>query len=150
MFGFEAEASGRSEFLAGTLRWSVSGSYQEGEVTAGPFEGAEMPQIPQWVYGFDLTYRQRLGDDLTLLSNINYNGQRGGVHDLTAPGSNDVNFDMDRVDQLNARIGVDFGSWEASLFGSNITDESYVVFQGASAQRLNQPRNYGLQLRRVW
>lgn len=150
VMGIEAEAFGRTDFLAGTLRWSLTGSYQEGEVTAGPFEGAELPQVPQWVYGFDLTYRQPVADGILLVANTNYNGQRGGVHDLTTPGSNEVNFDMDRVDLLNARFGLDFGSIEASLFGTNITDEDYLIFQGASAQRLNQPANYGVMLRYSW
>lgn len=147
--GAEAELNSRIRLGTGTLALSGSISHQKGRVTAGPFDGQLLPQIPRWTFGVDATLRQPLGGSTTLLVNANYNGQRGGIHDLVAPGA-PAPFDMDRIDVANARIALQWKGVEAGLFVTNLTNETYDVFRGASARRLNSPRNWGVQLGYRW
>lgn len=147
--GAEAELNSRLRVGAGTLTLSGSLSYQKGRVTDGPFDGQLLPQIPRWTFGVDATMRQPLGNGVTLLVNANYNGQRGGIHDLVLPGS-PAPFDMDRIDVADARVMVQWSGFEAGLFVTNLTDETYDVYRGASARRLNPPRNWGVQLGYRW
>ena len=86
---------------------------------------------------------------MRLLLNANYNGQRGGVHDLTAPTAA-AGFDMDRIDQINARASLNFYGVEAGVFVTNLANSTYDVFRGTSARRLNQPRNWGVELGYRW
>lgn len=147
--GAEAEINSRIRVGTGTFALSGSVSYQKGRVTEGPFDGQLLPQIPRWTFGVNATLRQPLGDQTTLLVNANYNGQRGGIHDLVAPGA-PAPFDMDRIDVANARVVVQWKGVEAGLFVTNLTDATYDVFRGASARRLNPPRNWGIQLGYRW
>ncbi len=147
--GVEAETSARLAIKGGSLRLAASASHQEGRATDGPFAGQRLPQIPRWVFAVDMSLRRKLTDALALFANVNYNGQRGGVHDLVAPNTPPP-FLMDRIDQLNARIALQTGGLEVSLFATNLTNETFDIFRGASARRLNQPRNYGAQLAYRW
>ena len=147
--GAEGEINSRIRVGTGSLTLSGSLSYQKGRVTAGPFDGQLLPQIPRWTFGIDATLRHPLGDGVMLLVNANYNGQRGGIHDLVAPGS-PAPFDMDRIDLADARVMLQWSGIEAGLFVTNLTNETYDVYRGASARRLNPPRNWGIQLGYRW
>lgn len=147
--GIEAEANAVIPIHRGSLRLGASVSHQRGEATAGPFDGQNLPQIPRWVFGVDMSLRRDLTDDIRLFANVNYNGQRGGVHDLVAPNTPPP-FDMDRIDVMNARVALETAGIEFSLFATNLTNETFDIFRGASARRLNQPRNYGVQFMVRW
>ena len=147
--GIEAEANAVLPIHRGRLRLGASVSHQRGEATAGPFDGQNLPQIPRWIFAVDMSLRRELSDSVALFANVNYNGQRGGVHDLVAPNTPPP-FDMDRIDVLNARLALQMGKVELSVFSTNLTDETFDIFRGASARRLNQPRNYGAQLMVRW
>lgn len=147
--GAEAELHSRIRVGAGALMLTGNVSYQKGRVTAGPLDGQLVPQVPRWTFGVDATLRQPLGGRVTLLVNANYNGQRGGVHDLVLPDA-PAPFDMDRIDVANARAMIQWAGFEAGLFVTNLTDETYDVYRGASARRLNPPRNWGVQLGYRW
>lgn len=148
-WGAEAELASRIAIGAGNLQLAASGSYQKGRVTDGPFDGQLLPQIPRWTFAANATLNAPLSGDVSMLVNVNYNGQRGGVHDLVAPGA-PAPFDMDKIDLLNARAALRFGGLEASVFVSNLTNVTYDVFRGAGARRLNPPRNWGVQLGYRW
>ena len=148
-WGAEAELASRIAIGSGNLQLGASGSYQKGRVTDGPFDGQLLPQIPRWTFAANATLNAPLSGDVSMLVNVNYNGQRGGVHDLVAPGA-PAPFDMDKIDLRNARAALRFGGLEASVFVSNLTDVTYDVFRGAGARRLNPPRNWGVQLGYRW
>lgn len=147
--GIEAQANAAIPIHRGRLRLGATFSHQRGEATAGPFDGQNLPQIPRWIFGVDMSLRRELTDTVALFANVNYNGQRGGVHDLVAPNAPPP-FDMDRIDVMNARVAVQAGAFEFSVFATNLTDETFDIFRGASARRLNQPRNYGAQIMVRW
>jgi iron complex outermembrane receptor protein len=147
--GIEAEASALIPINRGRIRLGATMSHQRGEAVAGPFDGQNLPQIPRWIFGIDMSLRRELTDDVRLFANVNYNGQRGGVHDLVAPNAPPP-FDMDRIDVLNARIALESQGFEFSLFSTNLTNETFDIFRGASARRLNQPRNFGVQFMYRW
>ena len=147
--GIEAEASARLRVGGGNLRLSGSLSRQEGEATEGPFAGQSLPQIPDWIFGFDSSFRRPLSESVDLFLNMNYSGQRGGVHDLVAPNAPPP-FDMDRIDNLNARAAIFWHTLEIGFFVTNLTDETYDIFRGPSARRLAPPRNWGFQLGYRW
>jgi iron complex outermembrane receptor protein len=149
-WGLEAEAVGRFDVAGGDLRISLSGSRQDGEVTGGDYNGEPLPQVPNWIAGADINYRTPFVGDTTLFANLNYHGQWGGIQELVRPGTPVVNFPVSDITQINARLGVDFGHVEASAFVTNLTNESYSVFSSTTTQRLNTPRNWGVQLRYRW
>lgn len=147
--GAEAELASRIALGAGNLQLSGSASYQKGEATEGAFDGQQLPQIPRWTFAANATLAMPLSGGLSGLINVNYNGQRGGTHDLVAPGA-PAPLAMDRIDILNARAALRISGIEASLFVSNLTNATYDVFRGAGARRLNPPRNWGVQLGYRW
>lgn len=149
-WGLEAEATGRFEVAGGTLRVSLSGSRQDGEVTGGAYKGEPLPQVPEWIAGADINYRAPFVGGTDLFANLNYHGQWGGVQELVRPGTAVVNFPVEDIANVNARLGVDFGDIEASAFVTNLTNESYSIHTTTTTQRLNTPRNWGVQLRYSW
>ena len=146
--GAEAEATATLRLGSGTWKWSASLSYQDGKITEGPYDGQSLPKIPRWLFGIDSTIRQPLGGGANLTVNANYNGQRGGVHDLVLPGATFQA--MDRIDQLNTRIAMDWDGVEFAIFANNLTDETYDIFRAPSSRRLNSPRSWGVQLGFRW
>ena len=81
---------------------------------------------------------------------MNYNGQTGGLQELVRPGSVTPNYDLPDIDILNARLALQVGDIEYSVFGTNITDSTFTIFASPTTQRLNQPRNFGFQVRYRW
>lgn len=148
-WGAEAEIASRIDLGAGNLQLSGSTSYQKGRVTDGPFDGQPLPQIPRWIFAASATLNMPVSGDVNALVNVNYNGQRGGVHDLVAVNA-PAPFDMDKIDIVNARAALKFNGVEAALFVSNLMDTTYDVFRGSGARRLNPPRNWGIQIGYRW
>lgn len=148
-WGAEAEIETRVAIGAGHLQLSGSTSYQKGKATDGPFDGQQLPQIPRWVFAANATLHMPVSGGVRALVNVNYNGQRGGVHDLVAPGA-PAPFNMDKIDLVNARAAFTFSGIEAGLFVSNLTNTTYDVFRSSGARRLNPPRNWGFQLGYRW
>lgn len=148
-WGAEAEIASRIDLGAGNLQLSGSTSYQKGRVTDGPFDGQLLPQIPRWIFAANATLNLPVSAGVSALMNVNYNGQRGGVHDLVAINA-PAPFDMDRIDIVNARAALRFSGVEASLFVSNLMNTTYDVFRSSGARRLNPPRNWGVQIGYRW
>jgi iron complex outermembrane receptor protein len=153
-WGVEAEAVGRFNLAGGQLRLSGSLSRQDGKVVDGDFQDLRLPQTPDWIYGLDASYRRPFFGGSTISVNLNYNGQQGGVQELirpvAPPAVQPPNYDLEEISILNGRLAVDFGHVEVAAWVSNLTDSQYAVFASSTTQRLNQPRNYGLQLRYRW
>jgi len=147
--GAEAELTTRVDLGTGRLTLTGTLSHQSGKATGGAFNGQTLPQIPRWIFAANATVSQPLGGDMTGLFNINYTGQRGGVHDLVAPGA-PAPLNMDRINLVNARASVRYGALEAGIFASNLFNATYDVFRGAGARRINPPRNWGVELGVRW
>lgn len=148
--GVELETNSRFDFAGGTLRLGVNVSAQDGEITAGVYNGQPLAQVPDWIYGADLNWTRPLAGDSQLRVNLNYNGQTGGLQELVRPGSVTPNYALPDIDILNARVALQVGDIEYAVFGTNVTDSKFTIFASPTTQRLNQPRNYGFQVRYRW
>lgn len=144
-WGVEVELLGAAKVAGGDLRFSLRGSRQQGKVTSGQYDGAELPQVPHWIAGADLTYRHAVSNTAKLFVNANYNGQWGGQQELVPP-----RFDLTTQQNLNLRAGLEYGKITISGFANNITNESYVLYYSTTTRRYNQPRTYGVQLHVGW
>jgi len=148
--GIELETSARFDFAGGVLRLGVNVSAQDGEITAGIYDGQPLAQVPDWIYGADLNWARPVFGTRELRLNVNYNGQTGGLQELVRPGSVTPNYDLPDIDVLNARLALQIGDIEYSVFGTNLSDSTFTIFASPTTQRLNQPRNYGFQVRYRW
>jgi iron complex outermembrane receptor protein len=135
---------GRFQLGAGDLRVSLSASRQEGEIVSGPFEGATLPQVPDWVTSASVNFRHPFVGRSTVAFNLAYRGQRGGVQEIAGTPL------LSDYDVIDARIVFDFGGWQIAAFADNATNEMYVNFASATNKRWSQPRLYGLQFRKAW
>lgn len=148
--GIELETNTRFDFAGGVLRLGVNVSAQDGEITAGIYDGQPLAQVPDWIYGADLNWARPVFGNSELRLNVNYNGQTGGLQELVRPGSVTPNYDLPDIDILNARLALQVGDIEYSVFGTNISDSTFTIFASPTTQRLNQPRNFGFQVRYRW
>lgn len=148
--GVEFEASTRQEFAGGEVGLGLNMSVQEGEITSGVYAGQPLAQVPDFIIGADVNYRRAFIGDSVLLFNLNYNGQRGGLQELIRPGTVTPNYDVEDIDILNGRIAVQVGKVEYAIYGTNLMDSEFALFASPTTERLNQPRNYGFQVRYRW
>lgn len=145
--GVELEGFGRFSFGGTDLRWRTSVSWQDGEVVAGPFKGESLPQVPEYLAGFDLNLRHGLANGVALFGNVAYSAQWGGVQELYTPGVATGRFDLDDYGILNLRTGLDFGRYQVSVFANNALDEQVQLLLTTTGIRRNQPRTTGIELR---
>lgn len=148
--GVEAEAVGRFTLFDGQLRLSGSVSRQSGEVTDGVYKGRDLPQVPDWIAGADVNYNRPFIGDTRLFFNVNWSGQWGGRQELIRPGLTTPNYDLADMSLINGRVGVDIKDVQVSLFVTNATNEEFSIFNSSTTERLNTPRNWGVQLRYRW
>lgn len=143
-WGLEAFLNAVANVGDGRVRLSLGGSRQGGKVTSGPFKGASFPQVPDWVGSANLNYRIPFREGADLVANLAYRAQWGGVQEIAGTPR------LSDYQQVDARIAMDFGRWEAAIFANNATNSTYVNFASATVKRWSQPRLYGLQLRYQW
>lgn len=148
--GIELETTTRFDLFGGDARLGVNVSNQDGEITSGIYDGQPLAQVPDWIYGADFNWKRGFVGDSVLAINVNYNGQTGGLQELVRPGSTTPNYPVEDIDIVNARIALEIGSVEYSVFGTNLTDSSFAIFASPTTERLNTPRNYGFQVRYRW
>ena len=145
IWGVEAEAVSKFDLLGGEFTARAGASRQEGQFTAGPYKGLEVPQTPNWTAGGNLDYRRPLGGELEVFGNLNYAAQWGGVQEVIAPI-----FRLQDREIVDLRTGVEFGSWQAAAYARNLTDETYYLVRATSSKRWAERRSIGLQLRYSW
>lgn len=144
LWGLEAELNAAAELFGGTARLTLGGSRQGGKIKSGPDKGKKGPQRPDWTATFSLNYRRPLTDEWTGFFNVKGNGRWGGVQEIAQTP------DLYDYQLLDARLGVQKGGLELSVYSNNVGNESYIVFDAPTTRRWNIPRTYGAQLRYAW
>jgi hypothetical protein len=117
---------------------------QGGKVVSGPYEGRKIPQSPEWNGSLAVNYRHVITGELTGFGNVNYQFQTGGIQEIE--GTPQL-YDRGTTD---VRLGVDYKTWEAAVFATNATNDSFLIYETTTMRRWNQPRVYGVQLRYRW
>lgn len=104
--------------LGETLTLGGSYNFVDSEVSAGPFEGNEIPLVPEHKLQLYAEWRPLRGTHVRL-EGLYVDGQRyGGDHANRFPA-------MDAYRLLNLNAGFDRGPWTITLRVNNLTDEAY-------------------------
>jgi iron complex outermembrane recepter protein len=144
IWGLEIEGSARAELAGGKANLTFSASRQAGKIVQGPYAGDAIPQVPETQASANFDYRHPAGEGITLFGDLNYTAAWGGVQELVQkPPLRDYQ-------TLDARLGVGWRMLELSAFAENLTNASYIIYSTATAQRWNEPRVYGVELRYHW
>ena len=154
IFGFELELEAQ---LAQGLNLSLGAGYTDAElVDIDPGSGvaidAFFPQTPDWTYNLGLQYAAALSRG-SLIARADY----GWRDDVFFGFENDDRAFQEAYGVLNARVlYAPSARWEVALFGTNLTDEDYLV----SALRLEavgttlgvgaRPREWGATFEIRW
>lgn len=121
-------------------------------VFVGGREGDRAPYVPKWTYSASVDYTRPLTPTLEGFAFLSYQ-YTGDRYTRFNPNVATAEH-LDSYALLNARIGINAGSWSLELFGENLTDE-----RGELDRRFNQypltpatyvtvvtPRTFGLEL----
>ncbi|WP_169711845.1 TonB-dependent receptor [Henriciella litoralis] len=133
----------------------LNGEYSDFEnaTSAGAdYSGNTLPEAPEHSASLAGNYRHPLTSalDFTLHGDANYRSE------VFFSASNEPDYTQDAVTLVNARIGVAAAddSWSVTLWGRNLTDETYavgrsagVIIPGQQIQSLGAPRTVGIELR---
>lgn len=142
---------GLTMFVAGTyLDTKVTSDFNDFSILSLPsnFKGDRFPYTPEWQFVGDVEYEFSLGDQLNAFvgANANYRSK------TTAGFGSDPRLDIDGYTLVDARAGVrsDSGSWEASVFVRNLTDEYYWTNTARVSDIIRrlpgEPRFWGVRL----
>lgn len=154
-WGVEAEANARFNMLGGRARLRLSASRQDGEITSGPLDGAQLPQVPEWTASASFNYRGALSSKATFFFNANYQGAFGGINELTPPNTpfrqpaarGPYQSPIDDISLLDLRTGIELGPLTIAAYMRNATRYNYVVYEQITTQRLNPRRLIGIDAR---
>ena len=122
------------------------------ETTAGPIPaGNEIPNAPGLSFNARAIYEWNVGETLLARAQVGADYADGTFKDAI----NDPIIAADEYWLFDARLGVGptDGAWEVALWGSNLSDEQYVVQGlnsglGAGNRNYNAPRMYGVSVTR--
>ena len=142
--GFELSATQR---LWSSLRAHLNYSLTDArftEETAAAKKGNFVPFIPRHTYSVMLSANEPLSRHLRLLGEVEY----AGLGEIYWREDNTTRESLQST--LRARLGLSYDRYTLALWGANLTDNSYTVFQAASPLgRLFQtsaPRTLGVDL----
>ena len=142
--GFELSATQR---LWSSLRAHLNYSLTDArftEETAAAKKGNFVPFIPRHTYSVMLSANEPLSGHLRLLGEAEY----AGLGEIYWREDNTTRESLQST--LRARLGLSYDRYTLALWGANLTDNSYTVFQAASPLgRLFQtsaPRTLGVDL----
>ncbi|MEJ2604514.1 MAG: TonB-dependent receptor [Gammaproteobacteria bacterium] len=162
--GGTAESKGVE--LAATLRpvdgltLSFTSAYTDAYLTedtdpvVGGLDGDPLPYVPEWSFGLNGEYTWSvMGDAMAYVGgNVGYVDDRNaGFSNRRADGSLR---EAESYTTVNARAGVDFGSWSIELYGNNLSDEEGVndvqapgaLPAGLAGLGIIRPRTFGLSV----
>lgn len=146
--------SAAAEFLQAEYDEFVNGPCHFGRTDADPVTGScdvsgeDLPWAPEFSANLagDIVYP--IGDQ-TLYARIEY----------TYVGDHNASDDLDpsaeqSYDLVNARLGLSGTNWDLSVWGKNVTDETFIaqqvgipLFEGSYMTWLNPPRTWGVTFR---
>ena len=142
--GFELSATQR---LWSSLRAHLNYSFTDArftEETTAAKKGNFVPFIPRHTYSVMLSANEPLSRHLRLLGEVEY----AGLGEIYWREDNTTRESLQST--LRARLGLSYDRYTLALWGANLTDNSYTVFQAASPLgRLFQtsaPRTIGVDL----
>ncbi|MCP5432447.1 MAG: TonB-dependent receptor plug domain-containing protein [Alphaproteobacteria bacterium] len=145
LWGVEVELSANFEFLGGTTRLMLDGSRQEGHYKGGPFDGNLVVQNPKWILGGNLHYTHAIPNtEASAFGNLNYSANYGGTQEI------DGSFDLSDYNIFDARVGVDYGGWQFSVYAQNLTNYNYILLDTLTTERWSLPRIWGANVRYKW
>ena len=142
--GFELSATQRLwSSLRAHLNYSLTDARFTEETTAAK-KGNFVPFIPRHTYSVMLSANEPLSRHLRLLGEVEYSG----LGEIYWREDNTTRESLQST--LRARLGLSYDRYTLALWGANLTDNSYTVFQAASPLgRLFQtsaPRTLGVDL----
>ena len=142
--GFELSATQRLwSSLRAHLNYSLTDARFTEETTAAK-KGNFVPFIPRHTYSVMLSANEPLSRHLRLLGEVEY----AGLGEIYWREDNATRESLQST--LRARLGLSYDRYTLALWGANLTDNSYTVFQAASPLgRLFQtsaPRTLGVDL----
>jgi iron complex outermembrane recepter protein len=117
--------------------------YTDSKITDFPdasFEGNEAPLISRYTLNLGAQYRGDLSDTLGLLARVDYRRIGRTWWDVENSTSRDP------IDLVDARLGLEFGQWSVTAFGSNLLDTEYnAEFSPGGFVFKARPRRYGIE-----
>lgn len=154
-WGAELEANARFDIGPGEARLTLAGSRQDGKIRSGPLEGAQIPQVPDWIASAAFNYRAPVAETTSLFFNLNYQGAFGGINELTPPDTpfrqpaarGPYQSPIGDISLVELRGGVEFGQLTIAAYARNAFQYRYVVYELISTQRLNPRRLIGVDAR---
>jgi iron complex outermembrane receptor protein len=158
--GVEAAIDGRFHIADGLLTFSLNGGRQHakyvktpGGFSGLPLVGSSVAQIPKWTSSATVGYRHALISNLDGFANLSYQGQTGGTQDATTAATPAI--ELNSLDFLNLRTGVDYKKLEFAIFVTNLTNKQIALLQFQSAgvtfaNRNSTPRTVGANLIYRW
>ncbi|MBM5812853.1 MAG: TonB-dependent receptor [Gammaproteobacteria bacterium] len=127
-----------------------------GNVLTYDASGDGLNNAPEWQAATSLSYRQPLGDDLTLLAAVDVSYKGDNIGSIAAPDTEakQLPFSAYLPDYtlVNARLQLSRGddTWSVTVWARNLTDKYYwhsTAASNSTATRLNgMPRTYGVTL----
>lgn len=167
IWGLEGELSGE---LFDGFTFGVSATYLQSEVTGdysqtpdgrnvfnaagftGNFRGSELPYTPEFSGNVDLQYETQLSSNLNgfIGGTAVYTGEQNATFGTAVLDSSE--FVIPSYTTLDLRAGVSSADdrWKVSVFGRNVTDESYITavstFLDTLIRYRGRPATYGVSL----
>ena len=133
---------------------AISGNLTDGEFTkidsAQPtkFVGDPLDWVPEYSYSINADYGFNWTQDARGYIRLAYNVQGGNSTANRTPGLPQAVFETDSISLLDTRIGVEWGSITAEIYGNNLLDEDEIT--AATPIYLapqERPRSAGLRVK---
>jgi len=146
------------------LQLSLGVGYQKAKITESSTFSPQKPgdpvfQVPDWTGNASASWTQPLfSAGWTLVGAVDYSyvGRSFSANNLTPVSGVFTTRERPSYELLNARIALQHGSWEAAIFGKNLTNEHAnlgdsrsIAAETAGRPRLlvNQPQTFGVEAR---
>ena len=94
--------------------------------TTDRFKGEPLDLVPDWTYNLAIDYTPALSDRARLIGHVDYGFSDKARITLHTAALDQIAHTEARA-QLNARLGVSFGAFEAYVFGTNLTNSNRIV-----------------------
>lgn len=162
IFANSGKASGPGADLSLTLRpikeltLSATVGYTDMEYdTNSPdrYKGDTMDMVAPWTWSTSLGYERPLAGDMTFIARADYlhtDGYELTLRNFIFPPGTSPFHQTDKRDVINARVGVNFGTFAAYLFVDNLSDDGGTLYPPVGTVLepiLSQPRTVGIELR---